>query len=274
MNGWPSWRWLVPLAALGCGAQEPVPDDLVDPLVGLFADFASRDAETWASAVLAWALAQDPDAPLASRTFAPAALDPERVRLADGTDVAATRFAVGVLASSPHDVDDHRRASLLPDATCVEPPWTRSWTRTSDATTCWTLGSCRDAVADSDIVDVTDAGTLSWSMHEELARIEAALDPETDTDVWIRRWWATAPAQATGAGDGLDRAYGLRMWVADPDDLRHTWRLDVTWADLHLAGQDEDATRAALVQAIADGQDATDTWLDAGLTACPDGGTP
>lgn len=231
--------------AIGC-AREPVPDDLVDPVVGLFADLDRARGEDWAYAVRDVLDTVDARSEPGDRRFVPAPLEPDRVDLPDGEPVPALPDRVGVVGVSEHDVDAWRRLSGLAERACVEDAI--GWTRTFADDGCWSLGACRDAGSTS--VGTTGAG--GFALDELWSRVD--LD---DRSLWVRRAWGEH------AGTGLVAA--LDAWTEDVDDSGRTRWIEARWS---ADGPDPTAIAESVDRARA----RAEAFLDEGRVTCaPDG---
>jgi hypothetical protein len=219
-----------------------VPDDLVDPVVGLFADLGRARGEDWAYAVRDVLDTVDAASAPEDRRFVPAPLDPDRVELPDGEPVPDLPDRVGVVGVSEHDVDGWRRLSGLGERTCVEDAV--AWTRAFADGGCWSLGACRDASSTS--AGSTAAG--AFAIAELWSRID--LD---ERSLWVRRAWGDH------AGTGL--LVALDAWTEDAEDSGRTRWIEARWS----AGG---PAPAGLAESVDRARALAEAFLDAGRVSC------
>ena len=257
------------LLLAACAPEDAPPDDLVDPMVGLFADLQERDVEGYAAAVHAVLVNLSGEGPFEDRTFAPAQLTPDRVVLPDDTPILDTRTRLAMAYLSSRDIDDHRRLTPLSPRECVESPWTTSFVRTFDHdAACWANGACRDLTGTAQVTQTFLGATFSFGLQEAYVRVEFEDEAGDDAELWVHRWWMPSPATVTGAGADLQALYGLRVWTEDPQDPTQTWRMDAIWAERFLPDSDQDDTQRAEIAALRGMLDRTEAWFDAGVDAC------
>lgn len=258
----------VPAALLlaACHSTEPIPEDLVEPTVGLFADFHEPEATKWAQAVSDFMRLREPDATLPDRTYQPDALTPDRVTVSDGTPVVVTPVNVGVISFSEHDIDDHRRLDALPERNCAEAPWTDSWTRTwDDGQGCWPIGSCRDAASGTRLVETLDGLTTTSDQREEFVELELV----DGRMVYAARRWQTGPAKADSPDHTMAHDHGLRVWIEEPDDTRRSWVLDVRWTDRKREGVSDEAMARRTEEALDEGARRAQAVMGQLQPSCP-----
>ncbi len=239
-------RW-IPLLLAGC-ANDPVPDDLTDPIGGLWSELGRADAELWALAVLDVLDRVDPTAPSDGQVFRPEPLPAAALR-PDGGPLPGVVTRTGALGSSPHDVDAWRRATGLTDQGCQVDAGFARWTRTYQVPDCWGLGACRDALATSEV----ERGPGALTLSERAARL----------DVDGRSLWVLL-----GASSSADPAWSaylhLSAWAEDPDDSGSTRWLRAAWEDRAGAGE-ADLTASLLATAGR-----AEAFLDDGVPTCED----
>lgn len=244
---------------LACGRQDPVPDDLSEPLVWLLGHLDGDEGEVIARAdhVDAYIRGLPGEGPVDDRRFVPDTPSDDQVERLPVPGSADDLVGAAVVRRSAHDWDEHLALVAASPRPCLEGPGWTTWDRVISDGACLPEGACDDALAEESAVG-------EWSDAAITARTQLrTLVLPDDREALVSRTWLQAPAA------DLEARYGVDLLVRDPTDARRTWRVGARW--VRLAGGEATSTEQRLIDELDLGPAAAEQWLD-GPAGCPEEG--